>query len=248
MSDHASPWGTPRSAPIRRKQTTAREIVFDQVVPVRTMDWMLQGAVTALLVVGALLIWSATKSSQTAKGLDPAGYLKKDILNIGIGLVLGTVTARIDYRSLRAYAPIVYLLSLLGLLVVLSPLGATINGAHSWIVLPAGFEIQPAEFAKIALIVGMAMLLGEKRDGETVPRRSDVGLVLALAAVPMVLIMGQPDFGTMMVLALCGRLHRDRSISRGRRLAGALAQDVPGRPADRVRAREQERDVHGVQR
>jgi rod shape determining protein RodA len=175
-------------------------MVFDRVSPVRTMDWWLQGAVMGLLVFGALLIWSATKSSQTSKGLDPAGYLKKDILNVGIGLVLGFLTSKIDYRSLRAYAPIVYVLSLLGLLIVLSPLGATINGAHSWIVLPAGFEIQPSEFAKIALIVGIAMLLGEKRDGETRPRRSDVGLVLAVSAIPMALIMGQPDFGTMMVL------------------------------------------------
>jgi len=175
-------------------------MVFDRVAPVRAMDWILQSAVLALVVIGALLVWSATKQPQTSKGLDPAAYLKKDILNIGIGLMLGVMTARIDYRSLRAYAPIVYVLSLLGLLVVLSPLGVTINGAHSWIKLPGGFAIQPSEFAKIALIVGIAMLLGEKRDGETRPRRSDVILVLALAAVPMALIMGQPDFGTMMVL------------------------------------------------
>jgi rod shape determining protein RodA len=200
VSDHASPWGTPRSAPARRRQTTTREIVFERVAPVRAMDWWLQGAVMALMVVGGLLVWSATKSAQTEKGLDPAGYLKKDILNVAIGLSLGAVTARIDYRSLRAYAPIVYGLSLLGLVVVLSPLGVTINGAHSWIELPGGFEIQPSEFAKIALIVGIAMILGEKRDGESAPRRSDVLLVLGLAAVPMVLIMGQPDFGTMMVL------------------------------------------------
>ena len=55
---------------------------------------------------------------------------------------------------------------MLGLLVVLSPLGSTINGAHSWIVLPAGFSIQPSEFAKVALVAGMAMLLSEKRDRE----------------------------------------------------------------------------------
>ena len=52
--------------------------------------------------------------------------------------------------------------------------GATINGAHSWIVLPAGFQVQPSEFAKVAVVVGMAMLLGETRDGEDAPRDSDV--------------------------------------------------------------------------
>lgn len=152
-----------------------------------------------LVVIGALLIWSATKPLQDAKHLDPRAFLKKDILNVAIGLVLGAVVARVDYRALRAYAPIVYGLSILGLLAVLSPLGATVNGAHSWIILPAGFELQPAEFAKVALIVGAAMILGEKRDGESAPRSSDVLLMLAFAAVPMALIMGQPDFGTMMV-------------------------------------------------
>lgn len=172
----------------------------DHAGSLRSLDWVLQAAVLCLLVLGAVLVYSATKTKQEAHHLDPAAFLKKDVLNIGVGLILGTVTARIDYRALRAYAPIVYGASILGLVVVLSPLGATINGAHSWIVLPAGFELQPAEFAKVALIVGMAMILGEKRDAETRPRDVDVLLVLALAAVPMGLIMLQPDFGTMMVL------------------------------------------------
>ena len=173
--------------------------MFDRVGPVRVLDWWLQGAVLALVVVGAVLVWSATKQSQLTAGGDPAAFLKKDILNVAIGLVLGAIAARVDYRALRAYAPILFGLSILGLLAVLSPLGSTINGAHSWIVLPAGFQIQPAEFAKVALIVIIAMILGEKRDGETAPRHTDVLTVLAVAAIPMALIMGQPDFGTMMV-------------------------------------------------
>ena len=75
---------------------------------------------------------------------------------------------------LRAYAPVLYVLSIGGLVAVLSPLGSTINGSHSWIVLPAGFSIQPSELAKVALVVGMAMLLAEKRDAEDTPRDVDV--------------------------------------------------------------------------
>lgn len=194
MADVASRQA-PRFTP--RRRGGARELVRDEQV--RSLDWVLQVAVIGLVIMGALLIWAATKDAQTRKGLDPNAYLKKDILNVGIGLLLGTFAARVDYRALRAYAPIVYGLSVLGLLAVLSPLGSTINGAHSWIVLPAGFQIQPAEFAKVALVVGMAMILGEKRDAEDKPRGTDVLLVLALAAVPMGLIMLQPDFGTMMV-------------------------------------------------
>jgi len=156
-------------------------------------------AVSALVSVGALLIWSATQQKELAADGDPKAFLKEHILNAAIGLGLATVAALVDYRSLRAYAPFVYGLSCLGLVAVLSPLGATINGAHSWIVLPAGFQVQPAEFAKVAIVVGMAMLLGEKRDGESTPRDLDVLAVLGLCAVPMLLIMLQPDFGTTMV-------------------------------------------------
>jgi rod shape determining protein RodA len=102
---------------------------------------------------------------------------------------------------LRAYAPLVYIASVVGLLAVLSPLGSTINGAHSWIVLPAGFSVQPSEFAKVALVVGVAMLLSERRDGEASPLLSDLGLALGFAAIPLLLIMLQPDLGTAMVIA-----------------------------------------------
>ena len=121
-------------------------------------------------------------------------------------------------------------LSCLGLVAVLSPLGSTINGAHSWIVLGGGFQVQPSEFAKVALVVGMAMLLAEKRDGEEAPRDGDVLLVLALAAVPIALIMLQPDLGTVLVLVFivlgvlahlrrAGALDRRAGARRGRRRA-----------------------------
>ena len=110
--------------------------------------------------------------------------------------------ALFDYRALRAYAPILYGLSLLGLVAVISPLGSTINGSHSWIVLPAGFSVQPSEFAKVGLVLAMAMLLSEKRDAEDNPRDVDVMLALGLAAPPALLVLMQPDLGTLMVLAV----------------------------------------------
>jgi rod shape determining protein RodA len=132
--------------------------------------------------------------------LEPTAFLKRHLINAAIGLALASVAALVDYRSLRAYAPVVYVASCLGLVAVLSPLGKTINGAHSWIVLGGGFQVQPSEFAKVALVVGMAMLLAEQRDAEDGPRSSDVLLVLALAAVPMALVLLQPDLGTVLVL------------------------------------------------
>ena len=168
---------------------------------VRRIDWTLMFAVFGLCAYGGALVWSATRQAALESGGDPTAFLKKHCLNVAIGLVLGVVASVFDYRMLRAYAPVLYLLSIAGLVAVLSPLGSTINGSHSWIVLPAGFSIQPSELAKVALVVGMAMLLSEKRDAEDTPRDVDVVMTLAFAAVPLALVMLQPDLGTALVVS-----------------------------------------------
>lgn len=167
--------------------------------PLRRLDWLLVIAVLALSVISTLLVWSATRPELLEAGGDPQSYVKKHVLQVGIGLVLGGVVAALDYRVLRAYAPIVYILACAGLIAVLTPLGATVNGSHSWIIIGAGFQVQPSEFAKVGLVLIIAMVLGESRDDEAAPRDMDVALTLGLAAVPMALIMLQPDLGTTLV-------------------------------------------------
>jgi rod shape determining protein RodA len=100
----------------------------------------------------------------------------------------------------RIVAPLVYLASIGGLVLVLTA-GTTINGSRSWIDL-AGMSIQPSEFAKPAVVIGMALFVAERNEG----RRSRVGAVevggmLLIAAVPAALIMLQPDLGTLLVLS-----------------------------------------------
>ncbi len=167
----------------------------------RRIDWLLLVAVLALCSIGGALVWSATRQAALDSGGDPTAFLKKHCLNVAIGLVLGVCASVFDYRMLRAYAPVIYLMSIAGLAAVLSPLGSTINGSHSWIVLPAGFSIQPSELAKVALVVGMAVLLSEKRDAEDTPRDVDVVVTLGFAAVPLALVMLQPDLGTALVVS-----------------------------------------------
>jgi rod shape determining protein RodA len=166
------------------------------------LDWVLALAVAALLAIGTALVWSATRQRELDAGLDPQAFLKKHLLNITIGLALAVVTTLLDYRMLRAYAPFVYGFSVLGLLAVLSPLGSTINGAHSWIQLPGGFSTEPSEFAKLALCVMLPMILAERRDAETEPRLSDLVLTLGIAAVPMGLVMLQPDLGMTVAMGV----------------------------------------------
>ena len=162
------------------------------------LDVILALAVLALIGLGSVLVWSATRQRQLDLGLDPQAFLRRHLVNAAVGLVIAGLIALVDHRSLQAYAPLVYLGSCAGLIAVLSPLGQTINGAHSWIVLGAGFQVQPSEFAKVALVVGTAMLLADSRDGP--PGTREISMVLALSAVPIALVLLQPDLGTVLVL------------------------------------------------
>jgi rod shape determining protein RodA len=167
------------------------------------LDWVLLLAVLALSAVGTLLVWAAT-STAGASTADP--YLTKDILNIAIGLVLMGGVSLLDYRQLRMWAPVVLAVSCLGLLVVLMPLGhitAPVNGAKSWITLPGGFQIEPSEYAKLSVVLVGAILLGQLRPGETRPGPKALAKTVGLAAVPLLLVVAEPDLGvTILLVAL----------------------------------------------
>ena len=173
---------------------------FARKSPLRRLDWILLAAVLALSLVGTLLVWSATQPGLLHSGSDPRTYLMKQLLNIALGLAFMAAVAFLDYRQLRLYAPIVYGLSCLGLLVVLTPLGSIVNGAHSWISLPGGFQIEPSEYAKLSVILMTAMLVGELQHGERRPRLRAAAIALAVAAVPIVLVAAEPDLGVVILM------------------------------------------------
>jgi len=168
---------------------------FARNSPLRHLDWILLATVLALSLTGTLLVWSATR------GADPRTYFVKQMLAIVIGLALLTGTALLDYRRLRLYAPVLYGISLLGLIAALSPLGTPVNGSKSWITLPAGFQIEPSELAKLAVILVVAMFLSDARHREGGrPTLRAVGLTAAVAVVPLVLIIKEPDLGVGIVI------------------------------------------------
>jgi len=164
-------------------------------------DHWLTFSVLALLFIGTILVYAATKYWYASQGLDPQYYLKRHVINLLIGALLAYGTTMIDYRLLRAYTPILYIAGLLGLIAVMVPgLGSTVNGARSWITLPLGFQLQPAELAKISIIIAMSMLLSESRQADDSPSDKDVLRSLAIAAVPMLLIILQPDLGEVLIM------------------------------------------------
>jgi rod shape determining protein RodA len=165
-------------------------------------DPFLSAAVAGLLIIGTLLVYAATRDWYSANGLDPEYYLKRHVINIVIGLALAWGTTIIDYRLLRAYTPFIWGFGVLGLILVLIPgVGSEINGAKAWIRLPAGFQIQPAEIAKISIIIGISMLLSERTHNSDEPSTNDILKALAVAALPILLILRQPDMGTVFIIS-----------------------------------------------
>ena len=157
-------------------------------------DWGLVVAALGLSLVGALLVWSATRRDAGT------AYLLRHLVNTGAGVVLAAVVTRLGHQLLRALAPLLYLLSVAGLVLVLTPVGSTVNGSHSWILLPGGFSVQPSELAKAALCVGLAIILGERIDRHAAPDGRELVLALLVAAVPVGLVLLQPDLGSALVL------------------------------------------------
>jgi len=114
--------------PQARAQARAR---LQALNPPRT-DWVLVLVTAAILVLGTLLVWSSTAANEALTHGHETAYLRKHLANIAIGLALGAAVVVTDHRWVRILAPLVYVGSVVGLVLVLV-MGSTINGsASSW--------------------------------------------------------------------------------------------------------------------
>lgn len=173
---------------LQRKWVTA-------YAPTRHLDPLLILAALGLAAFGLVMIYSATFFRLEQQGADPMFYVNRQLVSLGIGIVGMAFVTLFDYRVYRAWGPLLYGGSLLLLLFVLAQ-GTVINGSKAWLVI-GGFQFQPSELAKVGLIVMLAALFHERRE-EALGLRALVE-ALAIAALPMLLILAQPDFGTFLV-------------------------------------------------
>lgn len=182
-----------------RSEKLAREAVQRQwsggYAPSRHLDGILLMAAVGLSLFGLLVIYSATFNRLESSGISSMFFVNRQAVSLvlGLGGMFGVML--FDYRIYRAWAPLLYAGALLLLLLVLIQ-GTVVNASKSWLVL-GGFQLQPSELAKPALIVMLAMLFHERRE-EALGLRALIE-ALGIAAAPMLLIMLQPDFGTFMV-------------------------------------------------
>jgi rod shape determining protein RodA len=160
--------------------------------PYRHVDVVLAACTAAVAALGALMIYSATRGPQPPYHL---AFIKKQVIFLGFGvLVLGALAA-LDYRRLRNHARAAYLAVTALLLGVLTPLGSRTKGTQGWFQL-GSLQLQPSEPAKLGLIIGLAAL-GARCQGRIDLRR--LTALLVVAALPIGLVLLQPDLGTALV-------------------------------------------------
>jgi rod shape determining protein RodA len=156
-------------------------------------DWPLFGAIIAIIVIGMVNLYSATRVA-------PKGLYQNQIMWFSVGAVIFVITAASDYRLFERLAYAIYCVSLVLLVAVLVG-GKTVKGSSRWLGF-GSFGIQPSELAKIAVIIALAKLFsGDPLDLALRPWGYVVS-ALALLGGPMLLIMKQPDLGTALILYL----------------------------------------------
>jgi rod shape determining protein RodA len=154
-------------------------------------DILLLLAVLALMVIGILFIYSSGVSST---GVKLSNEYIKQIIWVGVGLVILAVVVFTDYSRIGDYSLYIYL-AFLALLVITLFFGKVVNGARSWIPI-FGFGFQPSEFAKIATVLYVAKFFSTGGDRSGLRRFATASLIVA---APMLLVLLQPDMGTALV-------------------------------------------------
>lgn len=156
----------------------------------QNVDWPLLGATVGLVIL------SASTLASLHVGRAGGSVAVRQLAWFGVGIVALVVVASIDYRRLVRMAPLLYLVGL-GALVAVFLIGRTVSGARRWLFV-GPLSLQPSEVFKICFILMMAWLL-TSRWAQPI-NKTTLALAASLAAVPVVLILKQPDLGTALLL------------------------------------------------
>lgn len=144
--------------------------------------------VCALTIIGIFIIGSARSDLQP-----------KQILGFGLGIVLMIAVSLMDYTYLLKL-PWVYYGAMMVLLILVELIGKEVNGAQRWLEIGDDFiQIQPSEFAKLAIIAFFAYFFAKYEEQISTPKT--IGTSLVLVGLPLIFILKQPDLSTTIVTA-----------------------------------------------
>lgn len=156
-----------------------------------------------LIAIGLMMAFSSQAVVNIARGIDPYKAVLKPAVFVTVGLLAIFLAQYVRPHWWKRLAVGTFVLSLLGQMLVLSPLGVTVNGNTNWIIIPGtgGSTIQPSEFLKLGVLMFLAWILS--RPGT---RLNDPWQILVLTGVPIVISIGDVmlghDKGTAAVLTL----------------------------------------------
>lgn len=161
---------------------------------IKNMEWSLLIVAIILSVIGMIALFSATHESGTDE-------LKKQLLWFAISLVMMLIVMLINYDTLVKLSPIFYIIFLVLLIAVLFT--KPINGARSWFNFGI-FSFQPSEFAKIVLVLFLSFAISkiQYRYKEDINKPTKLLLLFGILALPLLLILKQPDYGTGMAFCV----------------------------------------------
>ena len=156
--------------------------------------WSILICTVLLLAIGLTALYSATISSELVE-------FKKQIIWLALSMPIFLCAYFIDYRVIAKIALPLYIISIVLLALVL--LTGAINGASSWFSL-GSFSLQPGEFSKITVILYLAVIMDKisRKSSKAINKPLNLLKVLAIAALPILLIAMEPDYGTAMAYIL----------------------------------------------
>jgi len=160
----------------------------------KNIEWGILVCTLLLVAIGLVALTSATKNSDFEE-------LKKQILWIAISIPILIVVIFVDYEAFTKISPVLYCIMLVLLVAVLFT--SAINGANSWFNI-GPFSFQPAEFAKIIAILFLAWLITkiQKKNRDEINKFLKLSIILILFAIPVLLIIKQPDYGTALAFVM----------------------------------------------
>ncbi|MEK7584000.1 MAG: FtsW/RodA/SpoVE family cell cycle protein, partial [Patescibacteria group bacterium] len=187
-----------------RTATRSHNVFRPQGLKRHAPDFYLLLFTGSLLFFGLIMLWSATSVMSFAQSQTSSFYLKQQLLH-GIlpGIVLFFVMYKIDYTLLRKFTPFLFFATLVLLMLVFVPsLSFTRNDVRSWITI-GGFTLQPSELAKLTFLLWLSGWLVKRESTISSLRKTSV-VFFAMLGMISILLMLQPDLGTMLTYVMLG--------------------------------------------
>ncbi len=160
----------------------------------KNIDWGIIVSCAILLTIGLIALFSASSND----GYDD---FKKQIIFVAISIPVFIIMILVNYKTFVKLSLPFYIIMILALIAVLFTPNR--NGATSWFSI-GGFTIQPSEFAKIIFVIFFSYMVCQfqKKDRKEINKWWKLGLLLAVAGIPILLIVMQPDYGTAMAFVI----------------------------------------------